>query len=332
MKLKTSALLVACAILPQFAFAWGDLGHQAVGEIAERNLTPKAKAMVVSILGAEPLAVSATFPDHVRSDKRFKELDAYHFCEIPEGVESYDHKAPHQVIKRDANAFITQIPALLIDPNLEVHKKMVLLRYLTHVVGDVHMPLHVGNGLDVGGNSCVVNWITPGTGAVEKTNLHTLWDERLFDVMKERARILNEQQRIPAKRYFGYQEIVKTVLEDTQLSSEETDAVLSKTPTEWYKESQALHPLVYADKAPGTLARDRRFCDFRGGNFDPAAVPTFGDEYAQKVLPTLKKQVLVGGLRLAKLINDAAVNFPVASMPRENDGQLIKAVLLENIK
>jgi hypothetical protein len=46
------SLALACA--GETALAWGDLGHQTVAEIAQRNLTPQAKKAVEKILGPEP--------------------------------------------------------------------------------------------------------------------------------------------------------------------------------------------------------------------------------------------------------------------------------------
>ena len=39
---KTILLLTLAIAIPQLAMAWGYIGHKAIAEIAERNLTPKA--------------------------------------------------------------------------------------------------------------------------------------------------------------------------------------------------------------------------------------------------------------------------------------------------
>src|SRR6185437_16951518 len=151
---REKLVVIALAlVLSNLAFAWGDLGHQAVGEIAERNLTPEAKKMVQSILGVEPMAVAATFPDKVRSDPRFKDFTPYHFLEIPDGYD-YENMPASERAEKDAHTIISQVPALLKDPKVSRDRKMTLLRYLIHVVGDVHQPLHVGNARDMGANLC----------------------------------------------------------------------------------------------------------------------------------------------------------------------------------
>ncbi|RYZ77032.1 MAG: hypothetical protein EOP05_03200, partial [Proteobacteria bacterium] len=74
------------------ASAWGDRGHEIVGQIAEESVKPTTRDWVRGILGLEPLAVASTFPDHVRSDARFSnDFAEYHYCEIPTGS-NYDSK------------------------------------------------------------------------------------------------------------------------------------------------------------------------------------------------------------------------------------------------
>lgn len=49
------------------------------------------------------------------------------------------------------------------------------LKYLVHLVADIHQPLHVGNGNDKGGNDVKVNFM------YEDSNLHRVWDSGLID-------------------------------------------------------------------------------------------------------------------------------------------------------
>ena len=43
---KCLAILITALLLPQLALAWGYIGHKTIAEIAERNLTAKAKANI----------------------------------------------------------------------------------------------------------------------------------------------------------------------------------------------------------------------------------------------------------------------------------------------
>ena len=70
--MKLAVLAVLGATLSTAAFGWGDLGHSSVGYIAEKNLTPEGQKFMNSIMGGEPMALSAVWPDHVRDE-----------CELP---------------------------------------------------------------------------------------------------------------------------------------------------------------------------------------------------------------------------------------------------------
>lgn len=53
--------------------------------------------------------------------------------------------------------------------------KQAALRFIVHLVGDLHQPLHAGNGADRGGNDRRVTFFG------RSTNLHSVWDSGLID-------------------------------------------------------------------------------------------------------------------------------------------------------
>lgn len=166
------------------AYPWGDLGHSTVGYIADYKLSKRARNLVYQILGPEPLAVAAVFPDHVRSDNRYNGFVLYHYIEIKLGKRYADLKVADRADK-DADTIISEVPEMLMDKKLSREQKMILLRYFIHIVGDVHQPLHVGNGLDRGGNLCDIKWVNPMTGKTETDNLHSFWDDKIMTYMEE---------------------------------------------------------------------------------------------------------------------------------------------------
>ena len=72
---------------------------------------------------------------------------------------------------------------------MSLEEKKQAIKWLVHLVGDLHQPLHVGNGKDRGGNDIKVKWFG------DDTNLHEVWDEKLFDLQNlsytEYAHFLN---------------------------------------------------------------------------------------------------------------------------------------------
>ncbi len=315
-----SAFLIGMVVLySSKAFGWGALGHAAIGEIAERLLTPAAKALVCEVLGAEPLAVAATFPDEVRNDPRYKDFSPYHFFEIVSGTPVADAVKGAEG-KKTAHSFISSGAEFIGRNNVPRDQKIIVMRYLVHLVGDVHQPLHVGNGYDMGANLCDVKWKNPITGRTENVNLHSVWDDHAFEWEEKDFNTINKGK--PGK-YFGYQSIVANVEADT---SDAMKAVKADLPNSsklgaqaWYEEALAMHPKVYKDGI--TDPRLRPYCKikdpvthkYRDGAYDRKKLPTIGETYSREALGLIHQQILKGGHRLAYVLNDIATRFPPAN-------------------
>tara|TARA_B100001029_G_scaffold24264_1_gene16883 strand:- start:318 stop:845 length:528 start_codon:yes stop_codon:yes gene_type:complete len=61
------------------------------------------------------------------------------------------------------------------DSNVSIEDKAFYLRFLVHLIGDIHQPLHVGRAEDRGGNDIKVKWFG------NDTNLHRVWDTHIID-------------------------------------------------------------------------------------------------------------------------------------------------------
>ena len=61
------------------------------------------------------------------------------------------------------------------DNNVSLDEKAFYLRYLVHLIGDIHQPLHVGRGQDRGGNDIKVKWFG------DDSNLHRVWDTNMIE-------------------------------------------------------------------------------------------------------------------------------------------------------
>jgi hypothetical protein len=165
-KLLFAAVLLAA---PLRALAWGAEGHQVVALIAESELTPAAKARVNALLALEPgatLESISTWPDEHRSP----ETSAWHYVNFPRGDCHYvpDRDCP------DGQCVVAALDrerAKLSQGSPE--DRLKALKYVVHLVGDSHQPLHAGYADDRGGNQYQIQGFGRGT------NLHALWDSGL---------------------------------------------------------------------------------------------------------------------------------------------------------
>jgi hypothetical protein len=174
MKKATLLLIIGFSslFLSSTSFFWGQIGHRTVGHIAEAHLTKKAKKQIQRVLGDQTLAEVSTWMDEVRSDEAYNYANTWHYCTIPDGMTYAE--APKQE-GGDVVWAIEKIIESLKSNELSDEEEEIQLKFLVHLVGDIHQPLHVGNGTDRGGNDQKVTWFG------SKTNLHSIWDSRMID-------------------------------------------------------------------------------------------------------------------------------------------------------
>ena len=75
----------------------------------------------------------------------------------------------------DALSALARFTQTVRDANASRENKALALKFIAHIVGAVHQPLHAGNGDDRGGNDVKVRWFG------DETKLHAVWDNRLID-------------------------------------------------------------------------------------------------------------------------------------------------------
>ena len=154
-------------------FGWGKTGHRIIGKIAEENLTPEAKAKLTELMGHTDLARIANWADEIKSDPKWRHANDWHYCTILEGQDYEGPETGGRAVQK-----VQEFSDLLIKESLSEKDKLDVLRFIVHIVGDLHQPLHVGNGTDKGGNDIKVSWFR------EETNLHSVWDSKMIDHMQ----------------------------------------------------------------------------------------------------------------------------------------------------
>ena len=210
-------ILTTVAIALSFSvFGWGQIGHRAIGKIAENHLTESAKKNIKAIMGHESLAESSTWMDEVRSDSKYDFAKTWHYVTIPDGsdYESAEHKETGDVFEA-----IGRMKDILKNANSSKEQQLEAIRMLTHLVGDMHQPLHVGNGEDRGGNNVKVKWF------YDDSNLHRIWDSGMID-----------------QKQYSYTELAQIV--DGRISADNDD-LYSTDLNVWVAEAMELRPQVY---------------------------------------------------------------------------------------
>ncbi len=156
------------------SWAWGPLGHRLSGRLAERHLNPRAKAAVASLLEpGESLADASTWADEHRRD--IEGSGPWHYVDVPLDQDRYDDRfAGPQPERGYIVPKIREFRAILKDPNRPITERRNALRFLVHLVEDLHMPMHVGDNHDRGGNDTQVQFFDRGS------NMHRVWDSGII--------------------------------------------------------------------------------------------------------------------------------------------------------
>lgn len=215
LRASLSASLLVLGLAPS-ALAWGPIGHRAVGRIAERHLTPEVAQAVAVLLAPEMLAYVGTWADEIRSEPEWAKADSWHWVTVPDGktYESSEKNPAGDVLES-----IARFEAVLQDVKAPKAERVQALKWLTHLIGDLHQPLHVGRGDDKGGNDVLVLWLG------EPSNLHTVWDGKMIELTQ-----------------LSFSELAELADHPTPEQLREWQ---SSGPREWARESQELRAACY---------------------------------------------------------------------------------------
>lgn len=168
-------------LLPTMLFAddWGKTGHRVIGQIAQDNLTPQARGAINLLLGGETLATASTYADEIRSNPDYDGFAIWHYVNLP-----LDKKYGEvQHTQENVVTAIQKCINVLTDENSSKEDQVFHLKFLVHLVGDIHQPLHTGRASDYGGSKIKLKF--KGRKAEQtNTNLHVLWDTNMIDDFK----------------------------------------------------------------------------------------------------------------------------------------------------
>lgn len=175
MKCKALILTLVGLTASSQALAWGQTGHRITGAIAEKYLSEEARQHVEKILPHSSLAEASTYPDEMRSNPSTfwrKTASPWHYVSVPEG-KTYQQVTPPK--QGNAVTALNKFTAVLKDKNASAEDKHLALSFIVHIIGDLHQPLHAGNGTDRGGNDVKLEFFW------EDSNLHRVWDSGMID-------------------------------------------------------------------------------------------------------------------------------------------------------
>ncbi|HVB56193.1 MAG TPA: S1/P1 nuclease [Candidatus Acidoferrales bacterium] len=197
------ALLAIVLLFPMRAWAWGCKGHETIALIAEKHLTPHARAIADQILrdspidpslpryckntGLDAFTDSSTWADDYRSQR--PKTGDWHFIDIPRGAAQGEIEKYCRSDDCVTSAIRDQMGLLRTADSPK--QRADALRFIIHLVGDLHQPLHTTTNNDRGGNCVPLSFFGQSpqlTNAQNETyapNLHSIWDFGILERMTD---------------------------------------------------------------------------------------------------------------------------------------------------
>jgi nuclease S1 len=257
---------IALAVISQFApsaLAWGRLGHRVASRIAEKQLTPATKSAIAELLEpGESLADASTWADEVRG--RMRHTAPWHYVDVPLDEPRYDSKYSGEKIGCVVDK-INEFRLAVKDKSKSVEDRRFALRFLIHCVEDLHMPMHVGDNHDKGGNQTQVRFFDRGT------NMHRLWDSDMIErTSKDEVYWLADLAALD--------------------SPEARQQAMRGTVEDWATES---------------LLAARQAYQVRGTGLRLKSGEKLGDAYVEANMPVVRRRLFHASVRLAMMLNEA---------------------------
>lgn len=108
---KRLAIIALAMVITVPSFGWGKKVHAAIAHIAEQHLTPKAKKTVDEILGGHAMAYYASWPDYYRNEMKVEFIDengVKSMRGIPHTFKTDENKVPLRIHHGEALDFICE--------------------------------------------------------------------------------------------------------------------------------------------------------------------------------------------------------------------------------
>jgi hypothetical protein len=286
---------IACATLltaltslaPTEAYAWSRDGHRIVCRIAYRLLDAPTRDEIDRLTSAyrnpdgQPVTSyfdACAWADDVRAKanssaswRRFAMFETWHYANVPRTTTRLT-SPPCQV-----PCVINAIPAHIdsLKASTTDLSKTEALFFLSHWLGDLHQPLHVGFADDRGGND-----VRPIAGGFYSTsNLHAAWDAGIPGKMFASA------------DWKDYADSLASKISTTELAE-----WIRGTPTDWAQESYDIVTSQLFEYCEWQEIGGARTCATRPGS------RMLGESYQREFGPVVVRRLQQAGVRLAEIL------------------------------
>lgn len=282
---KARSFVLGAALLASTSpsFAWGQLGHSVIAELAQRHLKPAAQAQLKELIGDSSLAAISNWADDYKFTTEGKSTYRWHFVDIDVARSNYDAALDCKESNQQGTCIVDGLPAaitVLKDVTRPKEDRLRALKLVVHLMGDLEQPLHASERSDdQGGNK--LNVIlrakrSDGKTYTRASTFHSMWDDSLIDLQ--------------AYSWGSYVD----ALDEGPLPNAETPPYDQARIAGWANETHALGIKAYALLPAGTPDHN-----------DAGHPVEIGTDYAASVKADLDSAMTKGAARLKAVLEDA---------------------------
>lgn len=265
-------VVVTVVLLPARAAAWGSKGHAIIARIATDRLSPSARQAIAELLGkVETLESVSGWADTIKPKRR--DTANWHHVDIPLSRSHYD--ASLDCANECVIMAIEQQIQVLKDGKRSASDHGEALKFLVHLLGDLHQPFHVTTNTEPSDNGA--NKVKVYAIGGRATSLHAIWDDDLVNYAVGDS---------PLEAYAAELGMRQKSRGQNTLASTQGSV------TEWALEAHRLAWVGYVPTAEGYFM------------LNDGKVWKLDEFYYDKNRPLMETQLLRAGIRLAKILND----------------------------
>ncbi|KAL6206943.1 hypothetical protein ACLB2K_024188 [Fragaria x ananassa] len=277
-------LAFVCILIPK-AQGWSKEGHIMTCRIAQVLLEPEAAEAVENLLPHDvngDLSALCVWPDQIRHWYRYRWTSPLHFIDTPDNACNFEysrdchdqHGSKDMCVAGAVQNFTSQLLHYTEGTSDRRYNMTEALLFLSHFMGDLHQPMHVGFTSDEGGNTIDLRWYK------HKSNLHHVWDREII------MQALHDY----------YDKDMELLLQDIQGNI--TVGVWSDDVTSW----------GHCDEISSCInkyATESINIACKWGYKGVESGDTLTEDYFLPRLPIVEKRIAQGGVRLAAILNRA---------------------------
>jgi len=277
-----ACILLFLSVSIQARPLWGPTGHALTASIAQTLLNSDSTQEALNLLPANNGQMSevASWADQMRSQPGWEWSAPLHYINTPNWECAYNPSTDCPDSMCVAGAIFNYSNQLANPQHATFNATQDAFMFVIHFHGDIHQPLHVAFGSDLGGNDI------EGTYYGEQWNLHSIWDTGLIDTRMQTEFGGSQSQ------YLNY------LL--SQMNSEYKDQVKTWSTCNDTKTSPYVCPDEWASE---TASRACTYAYTDENGHDIVNGFNLGSSYYDFVKYILDQQLIKGGVRLAHTLN-----------------------------